>query len=275
MYEYLHKAIRTVDEDHIIFFEGLTIDYWPNGFTQGPGGPDYNDRQALAYHIYCPIQNATKVKEAVCDAINDEFFSMRRRDVDRIGGGMIMTEFGASKDVLGDLYALQKNCKQADKFSQSWIYWQFKYYQDITTCTPVGESLYNADGTVVVDKIKVLSRTYPLAVAGSNIQYSFDQITAKFELSYSLLSEVSSDLDSSAYTTVIYYNDQYHYPLGAKVVLTWADDISPVEISCGKLSNKGFINLIQIKNVQSSDSLVVSITPCDLKDVDSCTCGVL
>ncbi len=48
LYEHLHRAIRAVDDDKIIFFEGLTIDYWPNGFTQGPGGAAYNDRQAFA-----------------------------------------------------------------------------------------------------------------------------------------------------------------------------------------------------------------------------------
>ena len=56
MYAHLHKAIREVDDEKIIFYEGLTIDYWPSGFSQGPGGAAYNDRQAYAYHIYCPLQ---------------------------------------------------------------------------------------------------------------------------------------------------------------------------------------------------------------------------
>jgi hypothetical protein len=44
LYEYLHGKIRAIDDEKIIFYEGLTIDYWPNGFSQGPGGPAYNDR---------------------------------------------------------------------------------------------------------------------------------------------------------------------------------------------------------------------------------------
>lgn len=79
LYEYLHKAIREADDEKIIFFEGLTIDYWPNGFQQGPGGKDYNDRQALAYHIYCPLQDPTPKGEAVCQLIDDEFFYMRQK----------------------------------------------------------------------------------------------------------------------------------------------------------------------------------------------------
>lgn len=270
MYEYLHSAIRSIDDDHIIFFEGLTIDYWPNGFSSGPGGSDYNDRQALSYHIYCPIQNATAEKEVACDAINDEFFFMRRQDVKRIGGAMIMTEFGASKDVLGDLYALQKNCKQADKFSQSWIYWQFKYYQDITTCTPVGESLYNADGTVVDDKLKVLSRTYPQAVAGSNIEYSFDQVSAHFELSYNLLSALPEN--ELASTTVVYFNRQYHYPFGAQIEVTLAGGEAPVEVACGKLLDEGFVYFKQTDVTDSTDPVSITMTPCTLREMSSCTC---
>lgn len=59
-----------------------------------------------------------------------------------------MTEFGAARDVRGDLVALTETVKLADSAQQSWMYWQFKYYQDITTCTPQGESLYEEDGSV-------------------------------------------------------------------------------------------------------------------------------
>lgn len=49
------------------------------------------------------------------------------RDVKRLGGGMLMTEFGAAQDIIGDIYALNKLVDVMDEFSQSWMYWQFKY----------------------------------------------------------------------------------------------------------------------------------------------------
>lgn len=79
LYAYLHTAIRAVDDAKIIFFEGLTIDYWPMGFSEGPGGVSYNDRQALAYHIYCPLQDPTVIGEKACELIDDEFFYMRQK----------------------------------------------------------------------------------------------------------------------------------------------------------------------------------------------------
>jgi endoglycosylceramidase len=99
MYEYIHSRIRAVDDEKIIMYEGLVYDYFQSGFTQAPGGPKYNDRQAYSYHIYCPLKNetaiATTINEFLCGKVDDLFFEKRKEDVARLGGGMIMTEFGA------------------------------------------------------------------------------------------------------------------------------------------------------------------------------------
>ena len=39
--------------------------------------------------------------EAACNAIDKEFFAMRTKDANRIGSGMIMTEFGAAENIKG------------------------------------------------------------------------------------------------------------------------------------------------------------------------------
>lgn len=56
-YVEIHKRIREIDDETIIFFESATGGNLPlsAGFTQGPGGPAYDDRQAYAFHVYCPI----------------------------------------------------------------------------------------------------------------------------------------------------------------------------------------------------------------------------
>lgn len=273
MYEYLNTAIRAVDDEKIIFFEGLTIDYFPSGFTAGPGGESYNSKQALAYHIYCPLADPTVGKELACNALGDEFFLMRKNDVERIGGGMIMTEFGASKDVLGDIYQLEKYCHQADKHGQSWMYWQFKYYGDITTCTPVGESLYDENGEVVEHKLKVLSRTYPQYIAGSTPEYFFNPVDGVFKLSYTPLASIPSSLKlRSAAVTQIYYNRELYYPHGAKISITSSDGSEPsVEVNCGTLT--GLATLRQTASVASSDvSYSVTISPCSVFNMDTCTC---
>ena len=138
LYEYIHNAIREIDDKKIIFFEGLTIDYWENGFTQGPGNVEYNDRQALSYHVYCPTQNPKAITEAACDDLNRKFFEFRVKDSNRLGTAMILTEFGAMQDIDADMKQLEHTMQVADEYLQSWMYWQYKYYEDLTTCTPEG-----------------------------------------------------------------------------------------------------------------------------------------
>jgi len=100
MYQHLNSMIRAVDDQTIIFFEGLTIDYWASGFTAAPGNAEFNDRQAISYHIYC-VNNATRTVEVACDLANDEFFHFRQKDAKRLNVGMIMT--GRHKKYRGKL----------------------------------------------------------------------------------------------------------------------------------------------------------------------------
>ena len=58
LYEKANAQIRAVDNDTIVFFEPSVYDTLVIGFTQGPGGPEYNDRQLFAYHVYCQDQDA-------------------------------------------------------------------------------------------------------------------------------------------------------------------------------------------------------------------------
>jgi hypothetical protein len=49
----------------------------------------------------------------------------------------------------------------------SWAYWQFKNYKDLTTSAgDRSEGFYNNDGSLQVQKIKALTRTYVKAAQG-------------------------------------------------------------------------------------------------------------
>ena len=77
MYSRLHDNIRTVDDDHILFFEKSTVNIiGSSGFDSGPGGPNYNDRQAYSYHIYCGStdENGDPYDVAQCDGEEIIFF---------------------------------------------------------------------------------------------------------------------------------------------------------------------------------------------------------
>ncbi len=191
-----------------------------------------------------------------------------------MGGGWIMTEFGAAEDKKGDLYALEHAMKIADKYAQSWMYWQFKYYQDITTCTPEGESLYQGDGTVCLHKLKILSRTYPQATAGTLGPYSFDPLTGHFAMGWTQLpsSSIANDVTKAdvARTTVLYINRELFYSHGANVLITNNVDGSVVDnmtVQCSHLTNA--IQLTQ-SSLGGGDVTVV-VSACHVGS-DSCNC---
>lgn len=280
MYEYVNKAIREVDDEKIIFFEGLTIDYWQNGFTQGPGGAAYNDRQALAYHVYCPTDGGSAIKQAACNLLDDTFFALRKKDATRLGVGMIMTEFGAAEDIKADIQQLIRTTDMADKYQQSWMYWQFKYYQDITTCTPEGESLYQEDGSVCQDKLQVLSRTYPQAVAGNIVKYNFEVNTRSFALEFNpWAADYFNTVKEEGRKSVIYVNREMSYPHGVRVAITASDSSdastilaykcpSPLE----KASNYNLIEVTQVGAANPEVTYKVEVHACNVLKKDECSC---
>lgn len=288
MYQFLHDKIREIDDEKVIFFEPLTIDYWPSGFETTPGGSEYDDRQALAYHIYCPFHDPSIPAAGACDLINTELFTMRIKDAERLGGGLVMTEFGASKDVTYDLYGLNYLAEKMDKYSQSWMYWQYKYYSDITTCTPEGEALYLTNGTVCEDKLRILSRTYPMAIAGNVLSYGFHVGSGMFDMSYQpWVTGTPSATDSLcpySRTTTVYYNQKLHYEYGINVNVT-ITNLDGVELELPKgialnvnCQDNQYIHLVHSAVTSGLDlgldDVVVNVkaTPC--KSERSCSCRV-
>lgn len=212
MYKKLHTTIRKNDDQHIIFFEKALSDIvFPCGFTSGPGGPEYNDRQAYSYHVYCGDTDSQGNPKniAECDVVDDFSFQLVFRDHKRIGGGGMMTEFGAVAVSQNSVDAIDFLTSLADANLQGWSYWQFKYFQDLTT-SGSGEGFYYPNGTVEVSKLKSLSRTYAPAIAGIPTQMLFDPDTANFQLNY----QANTDITAG---TVIFLNEQLYYPNGFTV----------------------------------------------------------
>lgn len=262
MYQFLNTMIREVDDQKIIFFEGLTIDYWPSGFNQAPGDSSYNDRQSLAYHIYC-LPDPNKAEALLCSGANDEFFQMRKKDSERLGVATIMTEFGATMALKGALHDLDSLAKQSDKHQQSWMYWQYKYFHDITTSTPVGESLFNNDGTPAVEKLSILTRPYPSAIAGSLSSYSFDTKEG-LKLSYSLLKKLPSNQEAA--TSVINMNKAMHFPQGLSISVTGSGAANTI-VRCVDNSS---IEIVQTAGVDGEGAVDVTISS-SCSD-SGCTC---
>eukprot|EP00005_Dracoamoeba_jomungandri_P000139 CAMPEP_0174253230 /NCGR_PEP_ID=MMETSP0439-20130205/2606_1 /TAXON_ID=0 /ORGANISM="Stereomyxa ramosa, Strain Chinc5" /LENGTH=525 /DNA_ID=CAMNT_0015334145 /DNA_START=19 /DNA_END=1596 /DNA_ORIENTATION=- len=215
LYHNLQKAIRDIDDQRIIFFEDATTDVpWKTGFTPEttPGGVEYDDRQALSYHIYCGPSDSggNPTNLFLCDAELLYFYDQAMAALKTLGTGGFMTEFGGVGNATVGAKMLKFLTDLADKYLQSWTYWQFKFYHDLTTDTGSGESFYDENGKLQKEKVKMLSRSYAQAIAGVPLSQSFDTDTSLYRLSFSLDPSISAP-------TVVYINEQYYYPNGFSV----------------------------------------------------------
>merc|ERR1712232_401879 len=148
--------------NQFVFFEKTLTDneIFPSGLTHAPGGAQYANTSVYSYHVYC-IPN----DETTCDLETTTEFVVSYNDADTLNTARFMTEFGASQNSSKQLDEISFLMNEADSKVQSYSYWQFKYFDDLTTSGPQ-ESLYGIDGNLEVNKLATLSRTYLQATAG-------------------------------------------------------------------------------------------------------------
>ena len=123
-----------------------------------------------------------------------------------------MTEFGAVGSDSVSLQLLETVLDAAEQRLQSWAYWNFKSYDDITTAgSPASEGLYNPDGSVQTQKVRLLSRPFATAVAGHPIRSKFDSRTNAYTLRYKVIESLLNA------TTDIFINRAIYYPRGHEI----------------------------------------------------------
>ena len=211
-YDKISKKIREVDDEKIIFYESVTFDdFIPVGFTKVPGGEKYQNRSVLSYHYY----------EEVNFNI-DLHFWVRSKDINRLGGGGMVTEFGIGN---GDK-ANNQFFEIADKYLQSWIGWTYKSFTNYTGQNEM--YFYNEDGSIVINEIKVVSRSYPQAVAGETKRMFFDPVNKTMELEY---------VSCNCGETEIYFNQNLHYSDGYVI------EITPTNAATWRIIRKNIIGI--------------------------------
>ena len=217
MYKKLHEYIRSVDNDTIIFFEPATggnfLDAWPVGFDEGPGGVEYNDRQALSYHIYCLYvdeKQSTNFLQYIlanlsvlaCDVMDNEMYDIRKSDTDNLNLAGFLTEFGGSPtDGDGELAEdlINFTAEKMDDFMHGWTFWY------LTPDPKVNNSR----------KIRALARPYPQKVSGTPLYYNFNPKTKVFRMEYIPCADKPCiDLPTEVFTSKNYvYAGSLHYSI--------------------------------------------------------------
>jgi endoglycosylceramidase len=183
--EGLIPRIEAADPRHLVFYE-------PN-FTTDSGvpnhiGPMSAPRLVLNFHDYCFLHVPNGPEGAgyarTCAPLERTVFTERAGERARDataqqpgGPAWMLTEFGATTDAadLGRVVA------DADANLSGWMYWQWIRYDDPTGSHDSG--LWPPDGSTPA-MLRVLSRAYPQAVAGTPTATAFDPTTGHFTLTY-------------------------------------------------------------------------------------------
>jgi endoglycosylceramidase len=229
-FEHARAGIRSVDPNNLVWFEPqplISTGAPASGFSAIPG----EEQLGYSFHYYCPLNtlfNALQLgvldslpfgPQDTCESFGDNTFAEARAQSDKMAGVELLTEFGATDE----LPVLAEVAAQADAALVGWQYWQYKNFDDPTTESQESgaQSLFADDtdlSTVKVEKLRILSRTYPQATAGTPLALSFDPDTAEFHYRYAPR--------SAAGPTEIYVPVDLHYPDGYRVEVTGATRLS-------------------------------------------------
>mmetsp|Transcript_2449 Transcript_2449/g.3566 ORF Transcript_2449/g.3566 Transcript_2449/m.3566 type:complete len:518 (-) Transcript_2449:1817-3370(-) len=254
-YKRINEAIRSVDNETIVFYEPMVSDVTTVGFESGPGGPEYNDRQAFSYHVYCQdVDNEGDPKSKwLCHLLDDSFFRWREEASKRIGGGVFLTEFGALSNSTSGIEELDWVIEQAEKRFHSWAYWQFKYYEDFTTADMPGttESLYTENGELKEDKVRSLSRPYAPSTCGApkKQSYNYDHRHYQFQFTY-------QPCKSQNATTDLYLSPDFHYTSQENMKV----NISPDHFTTTYDVSNGLLSLIPKAEAKAGEDVTVIVT---------------
>jgi endoglycosylceramidase len=216
-------AIRTVDPSTLVFYEPLvTFDFGADSAHGDTGDPN----AGFSFHNYClPGAFGGPGSGPSCEPLEDMVFSNADKQSDETGDVPLLTEFGATDD----LDTIERIVRLSDAHMVGWQYWHYCDCEDPTTAGPGVQSLVidpakrpHGDN-VKRDKLRLLARPYPRAVAGTPQSFGFDPATGEFDLRYSVDTpdggRLRRGIDTEVFVPRVNYKDGYEVSVtGADVV---------------------------------------------------------
>lgn len=236
-------TILSNDPSHLVFDE--PDNYGTSGYVTFLG-PMRLRNLVYNVHMYCGARssvtgNPTNV--SLCAAQAARSLGKRYRDRPEMasqtqpgGPAWLVTEFGATSSV--PYLASVTSLMDAEKVG--WVYWSWKYYGDPTGSA--AESLVRSDGRLKATA-RVLSRTYPEAVAGRPISFDYSPGTDVFHLAYAPNHHIHAP-------TVVFVPTQIHYPRGYCA-----------KVSGGRITSAPGSDLLDVTNGRTGRLVTVTVEP--------------
>ncbi len=238
--ERMISMIRLVDPYSLIFYEPLvTFDFSADSKLADTGDP----AAGFSFHNYClPGAFGGPGSGPSCEPLEDTVFANADKQSEETGDVPFLTEFGATDD----LETIERIVRLADDHMTSWQYWHYCGCDDPTTSGPGVQALVidahkrPHGANVNREKLKVLARPYPRAVAGTPQSFGFDPATKRFDLVYSTRApdghELGERLPRGELTEV--FLPKIQYPDGYSVEVSGATVTSEPDVRVLKLERR-------------------------------------
>jgi endoglycosylceramidase len=226
---FMHKvivAIHSTDPRVVTYYE-------PNvlfDFGAATSSKPVDANSGMSFHDYCLASNfglpQSGLGAAPCEAAEQRVFQNADAQSQSTGDALLLTEFGAT----GDNSVIERLVNDADQHMVGWDYWAYCGCSD-PTGSPQVEGLVGdpakppTGANVDSNKLAVLDRPYPQAIAGTPTSFSYDPATDVFRLSYTTARASGRGRFPPRSETDVYV-PSLHYPNGYSVTLSGAARIS-------------------------------------------------
>ena len=215
LYQNMAKKIREGDGNAVLMYENapfpdtipveqrpLTPGVHAVGFTPkynplpDKPGESFSNYKALNFHYYscgfacsgsttCPSNgNPPDSCTDTADTWATDSVESRVKSSKRLEGGVIMSEFGSCEESLSCVKEIERVIAPAEKHFLSWAYWQFKYFDDVTSISGKTEGIYAINGSIQSQKLNALQRTYAPEIGGDPLETLFNSTTLAFRIRY-------------------------------------------------------------------------------------------
>ncbi|MDQ2676353.1 MAG: cellulase family glycosylhydrolase [Actinomycetota bacterium] len=207
-------AIREVDQESLVWYAPfLVFDFGADTSLADTG----DENAGFAFNVYCLADALPSALGAgpECDAGYNLAFGNAEAQTEATGDALLMTEYAATQDT-------ETIARVAELADQAMIGWQQWHYCDCDDPTTTGTGIQSvvADPSqpprgdnVSRPKLRISSRPYPRAVAGTPLEYGFEPDTREFHLTYSTRDPGGERLPRRTRTEIfvppIHYRDGY------------------------------------------------------------------
>ncbi|KAK9704588.1 hypothetical protein K7432_010095 [Basidiobolus ranarum] len=226
-----NQEIRKVDNETLIFFEGVTWNIL-SGFNNVPGGAANAEKTVLSWHYYKPPQLVSI----------EETYKNRVKDMNRLSCGGMLTEFTMWHGNQAQRDDILHSVQVSDQFLHSWTGWVYKSFEHDGNA---GSSLFDSvSGEVRPDMEPLNARTYASAVAGIAKSMHFDDSNGSFTLEWVANPKIMAP-------TEINFSKRINYPNGYTIstvpenVIMWRQEGSKLLITyTGQVTQNQVLKLV-------------------------------